>query len=232
MRAVRRIGDESHAPFLAKLCERRVVGDVSEVVDIVEERSASARVGRGERRDVVKADGLNAEQRASAVKALVQPADRPHIALVPRDRERGMHCACRACGEEQRVLCAVRPRGEPLRVGNHALGRQHVVQPFNLGQVPPCARQHARSLARVSGHTEARDRLCGGIVYRVVKRCVVSLHKKAVLRLLSFYLPIGFIVGNRSTSLMLAWSVMSMTRRSTPMPRPPVGGRPYINALM
>ena len=34
-----------------------------------------------------------------------------------------------------------------------------------------------------------------------------------------------FIVGNSSTSRMLAESVSSMTRRSTPKPRPPVGGK-------
>ena len=42
---------------------------------------------------------------------------------------------------------------------------------------------------------------------------------------------IGFIVGNSSTSRIDALSVSSMTRRSTPKPRPPVGGRPYSRAL-
>ena len=41
----------------------------------------------------------------------------------------------------------------------------------------------------------------------------------------------GFIVGNSSTSRIDALSVSSMTRRSTPKPRPPVGGRPYSRAL-
>ena len=42
----------------------------------------------------------------------------------------------------------------------------------------------------------------------------------------------GFIVGNRSTSRMDAASVRNMTRRSIPMPTPPVGGRPYSIAVM
>ena len=41
----------------------------------------------------------------------------------------------------------------------------------------------------------------------------------------------GFMVGNSSTSRMEAESVSSMTSRSTPKPRPPVGGRPYSRAL-
>ena len=41
----------------------------------------------------------------------------------------------------------------------------------------------------------------------------------------------GRIVGNSRTSRMEALSVSSMTRRSTPKPRPPVGGRPYSRAL-
>ena len=39
-----------------------------------------------------------------------------------------------------------------------------------------------------------------------------------------FYLSTGFIVGNSSTSRMVALSVISMTIRSRPKPRPPVGG--------
>ena len=46
------------------------------------------------------------------------------------------------------------------------------------------------------------------------------------------YQSIFFIVGNSSTSRMLAESVSSITRRSTPKPRPPVGGMPYSRELM
>ena len=42
---------------------------------------------------------------------------------------------------------------------------------------------------------------------------------------------IGFIVGKSSTSRMVGAPVSSMTKRSTPMPMPPVGGRPYSSAL-
>ena len=41
----------------------------------------------------------------------------------------------------------------------------------------------------------------------------------------------GFMVGKRSTSRMEALSVSSMTRRSMPKPRPPVGGMPYSKAV-
>lgn len=43
--------------------------------------------------------------------------------------------------------------------------------------------------------------------------------------------PRGFMVGNSRTSRMEAESVSSMTRRSTPKPRPPVGAMPYSNAV-
>ena len=42
----------------------------------------------------------------------------------------------------------------------------------------------------------------------------------------------GFIVGNSSTSRMESLLVSSITKRSTPNPRPPVGGMPYSRALM
>ena len=43
---------------------------------------------------------------------------------------------------------------------------------------------------------------------------------------------IGFIVGKRRTSRIESLSVRSITRRSTPNPRPPVGGIPYSSAVM
>ena len=42
----------------------------------------------------------------------------------------------------------------------------------------------------------------------------------------------GFMVGKRMTSRMVSELVSSMTQRSMPMPRPPVGGRPYSRALI
>ena len=60
----------------------------------------------------------------------------------------------------------------------------------------------------------------------------IPLKISSYLRLnFAFYCSIGFIVGNSRTSRMEALSVSSMTRRSTPKPRPPVGGRPYSSAL-
>ena len=41
----------------------------------------------------------------------------------------------------------------------------------------------------------------------------------------------GFIVGNRRTSRIDAESVRSITKRSTPKPRPPVGGIPCSRAI-
>ena len=46
------------------------------------------------------------------------------------------------------------------------------------------------------------------------------------------YSESGFIVGKSRTSRMDGASVNSMTRRSMPMPTPPVGGRPYSMAVM
>lgn len=41
----------------------------------------------------------------------------------------------------------------------------------------------------------------------------------------------GFITGKSCTSRMVVESVMSITRRSIPIPMPPVGGRPISSAL-
>ena len=41
----------------------------------------------------------------------------------------------------------------------------------------------------------------------------------------------GFMVGNSRTSRMLSELVSSITKRSKPKPRPPVGGRPYSRAV-
>ena len=53
--------------------------------------------------------------------------------------------------------------------------------------------------------------------------------------LFTSFLPLtsfrGFMVGNRITSRMESLPVRSMTHRSMPMPRPPVGGRPYSKAV-
>ena len=50
--------------------------------------------------------------------------------------------------------------------------------------------------------------------------------------LLASVSPRGFMVGKRMTSRMESEPVSSMTQRSMPMPRPPVGGRPYSSASM
>ena len=51
-----------------------------------------------------------------------------------------------------------------------------------------------------------------------------------IRRIARFYL--GFMVGNNNTSLIEKLSVRNITRRSTPMPMPPVGGMPYSRAVM
>ena len=43
---------------------------------------------------------------------------------------------------------------------------------------------------------------------------------------------LGFIVGKSITSLMVALSVKSITSLSTPIPSPPVGGKPYSRAVI
>ena len=52
-----------------------------------------------------------------------------------------------------------------------------------------------------------------------------------IFQALLFYSESGFIVGNNNTSRIDAESVRSITRRSTPKPRPPVGARPYSRAV-
>ncbi len=41
----------------------------------------------------------------------------------------------------------------------------------------------------------------------------------------------GFIVGNNKTSLIESLSVSSITNLSSPIPKPPVGGKPYSRAV-
>ena len=48
----------------------------------------------------------------------------------------------------------------------------------------------------------------------------------------AFWESRGFIVGKSMTSRMESQPVRSMTQRSMPMPRPPVGGMPYSRAFM
>ena len=49
---------------------------------------------------------------------------------------------------------------------------------------------------------------------------------------LEIYCSIGFIVGNSRTSRMEALSVSSITRRSTPKPRPPVDGSDFLYLVL
>ena len=48
--------------------------------------------------------------------------------------------------------------------------------------------------------------------------------------LFHFYDPFSLSWGNRITSRIDCWLVSSITRRSMPMPSPPVGGIPYSSA--
>ena len=41
-----------------------------------------------------------------------------------------------------------------------------------------------------------------------------------------------FYIGKAKTSLILSYPVNSITNRSTPTPNPPVGGNPWLNAIM
>ena len=69
-----------------------------------------------------------------------------------------------------------------------------------------------------------------GVVLQISPEFRLKIHRICVF-IFAFYCSIGFIVGNSSTSRMEALSVSSITRRSTPKPRPPVGGRPYSSAF-
>ena len=69
-----------------------------------------------------------------------------------------------------------------------------------------------------------------GVVLQISPEFRLKIHRICVF-IFAFYCSIGFIVGNSSTSRIDALSVSSITRRSTPKPRPPVGGRPYSSAL-
>ena len=69
-----------------------------------------------------------------------------------------------------------------------------------------------------------------GVALQISPEFRLKIHRICVF-IFAFYCSIGFIVGNSSTSRIEALSVSSITRRSTPKPRPPVGGRPYSSAL-
>ena len=57
-----------------------------------------------------------------------------------------------------------------------------------------------------------------------------SGNKKGLQTKETYFDHYGRIVGNKSTSRIDAASVKSMTNRSIPIPRPPVGGMPYSRA--
>ena len=100
------------------------------------------------------------------------------------------------------------------------------------------AKLEQRSFCSAQNHTSFGVKLAYGVVLAgnpsKEKAWNFSVHQEVsgfVFLKLEIYCSIGFIVGNSSTSRIEALSVSSMTRRSTPKPRPPVGGRPYSSAL-
>ena len=104
----------------------------------------------------------------------------------------------------------------PLRSGEEVKAGHQKLPLLQFAFLANRAKQHAM------GITEKRD---------------ASLFKKTALcqaeRCFSQHqLFSGFIVGNSSTSRMESLLVSSITKRSTPNPRPPVGGMPYSRALM
>lgn len=75
------------------------------------------------------------------------------------------------------------------------------------------------------------SRIMSHICYLIFGKLHCSLF--SLLSLFSLFSSslIGFIAGYNRTSLMLFESVRNMVKRSIPMPKPPVGGRPYSNAV-
>ena len=99
-------------------------------------------------------------------------------------------------------------------------------------------KREQRSFCSAQNHTSFGVKLAYGVFFSRIsskeKARNFSVHQEVsgfVSLKLEIYCSIGFIVGNSRTSRMEALSVSSMTRRSTPKPRPPVGGRPYSKAL-
>ena len=107
-------------------------------------------------------------------------------------------------------------------------------RPLHLAYARPFGRLKA-PLGLSLLHFAAQTRTCrGGPLHLAGARPLGRLKAPLGLSLLrkrGIYCSIGFIVGNSSTSRMEALSVSSITRRSTPKPRPPVGGRPYSSAF-
>ena len=151
-----------------------------------------------------------------------------YLSARARESESGMHASRRTRGEEIGALAAVSLRKQLFRLGDRAAGGMKIVQPFKLGQIELRARKKLfRHRAAVTGHMKAHPVFFAQTKHRFIERCFPC--RKFLLFHQSFLT--GFIVGNKSTSLMLAWSVKNMTILSTPMPKPPVGGRPYMSAL-
>ena len=100
------------------------------------------------------------------------------------------------------------------------------------------AKLEQRSFCSAQNPTSFGVKLAYGVVFAgnspKEKARNFSVHQEVsgfVILKLEIYWSMGFIVGNSSTSRIEALSVSSITRRSTPKPRPPVGGRPYSSAL-
>ena len=82
-------------------------------------------------------------------------------------------------------------------------------------------------------HKEVSDGLCVPCVrlrFVFTKLIVLTFVVQTAFCFTAVYS--GRICGNKITSRMLGASVSSITRRSSPMPQPPVGGRPYSMARM
>lgn len=105
-----------------------------------------------------------------------------------------------------------------------------LIVPHRFGSV--CIVITERDRRRAGGPVSFHPRIfiCSKIVVTVVN--LISHKPRFHAGLLAIRQSSGFIVGNSSTSRMESLLVRSITRRSTPKPRPPVGGIPYSSALM
>ena len=121
-----------------------------------------------------------------------------------------------ACGREYDGSGAVNFSDGGFRLGDYRFRRLQVVRKRRFRSVRPRDRRVER---RKINDTPA---VAGGMEGNVF----VQLYQPVA----EHYFD-GFIVGNNSTSRMDAESVNNIIILSIPIPNPPVGGKPYSNAV-
>ena len=227
VRPVRRVRNGKHTVFFAKRGNLRSAVQPSKIIGRGEKQTARALfkpLFQPFPGDVFR---FQSHKRQPGEKGKVHVSRKQYISARTRIRESGVHTRRRAAGEHIRGAAPVRFCKQFFRLRYNAVRRKQIVQPRKFCQVVFRACEKSAALSAVTGHMKADFILFIKQKHRLIQR---RLWIQRLFFLHQSFLT-GFMVGNNSTSLMLAWSVKNITILSTPIPSPPVGGSPYMSAL-